>query len=807
MGSSFSNSCAKSKQKKENKSNMISPEQMQNKESSNLTQKLDNNIQDMNTPQQNLSINNKQEETIVPTSPKTQKTQEEKQVCNISNEIQLEKAAPVTPQINLEEEQFKKENSDAYFTREQYIKVQQYLVNEETQLKEQIELENQMGKQKWIPGKTDDKILGKGTFGTVVLGHNKNTGEIVAVKLIETQYDRKQKYKSIIDEVKILKQMRHKNIVRYYGIQEHKAKDHIGIVCEYVSGGSLWRLIQKFGKFSEPLIRKYTTDILYGLQYLHYHGITHRDIKGANILVDSDGVCKLADFGLAKSISQEIDEGQLKLPQGTPNWMAPEVCRSGTCNSRFSDIWSLGCTVYEMITGKPPFSNFLAETIILRVGLLKQPPQFLENLQISEKLSDFLLHCFQIKPEERWNVDQLLQHPFIVDTDIEKNEKSSTLTRKRNASIKKQYKKNSSSSSSGDNIVNALQEQPSKHELFINQQQQLSQQQQIVQQNQQQIVQQNQQSNLTTTFTVNVKNNQNKRDSLRTILEESNQQYSGQEDNTETNIRIKSPSLFYEEYSFQDNNPKDPSIQSIEGQKLSVFYNPDQTNSSIQAKQNIVKEGLENQLYTNSDQKSKGQKYKPVNSNAFLKDDIEEDQENQQQLPNDNFQTSQNNGLQDGLLKQQQQQIYNNTFNINANKIDEVDGEDDEENQDSPEKKNKKFQYQQQDQNIPRNQTRSNSKVRIPSKNNIKTKETDEYEEEENDMLNSKCLRGIPTERKYDEIVDVKINAVFEHNISNLYKQNSNFIVGSKSNQFEFQMPVYEDYQESSLPSPQKKSQ
>ncbi|KAL4490950.1 hypothetical protein ABPG72_008686 [Tetrahymena utriculariae] len=793
MGSSFSNSCTKQKSKKENKSNVITPEQMQNKESSNII--INNNIQDQNTPQQNLSINNKQEETIVPTSPKTQKTQEEKQICNLNSEFQSEKANLVTPLINLEEDQFKKENSDSYFTREQYIKVQQYLVEEEAQLIELLELENQMGKQKWIPGKTDDKILGKGTFGTVVLGHNKNTGEIVAVKLIETQFDRKQKYKSIIDEVKILKQMRHKNIVRYYGIQEHKAKDHIGIVCEYVSGGSLWRLIQKFGKFSEPLIRKYTQDILHGLQYLHYHGITHRDIKGANILVDSDGVCKLADFGLAKSISQEIDEGQLKLPQGTPNWMAPEVCRLGTCNSRFSDIWSLGCTVYEMITGKPPFSTFLAETIILKVGLLKQPPQFLVDLQISEKLQDFLLHCFQIKPEERWNVDQLLQHPFIVDTDIEKNEKSSTPARKRNTSIKKQYKKNSSSSSSGENIAHASQDQPSKHELFINQQQQL---------NQQQIIQQNQQQNLTTTFTVNVKNNQNKRDSLRTILEESNQQYSGQEDNTETNIRMKSPSLFYEEYSFQDNNPKDPSIQSIEGQKLSQFYTPDQTNNSIQAKQNIVKEGLENQLYTNSDQKSKGGKYKPVNSNAFLKDDIEEDQENYQQQ-NDHLKTNQNNGQLDGLQKQQQQLQYNNTFNINTNKIDEVDGEDDEENQDSPEKQIKKIQIQEKNQNMQANQTKSSSKAHILSKSGVITNSTDEYEEEENDMMNSKCLRGIPTERKYDEIVEVKINTTFEHSISNLYKQNSNFIAGSKSNQFEFQMPVYDDNQESPQPSPQKK--
>ena len=92
----------------------------------------------------------------------------------------------------------------------------------------------------------------------------------------------------------------------------------------------------------------YTQQILEGRQYLHLNRIIHRDIKGANILVDREGTCKLADFG--NSIRLINLKGNKDVTKGTSYWMAPEVVKFGKC-SRFSDIWSLGCTVYEMLTG------------------------------------------------------------------------------------------------------------------------------------------------------------------------------------------------------------------------------------------------------------------------------------------------------------------------------------------------------------------------------------------------------------------------------------------------------------------------
>ena len=109
----------------------------------------------------------------------------------------------------------------------------------------------------------------------------------------------------------------------------------------------------RFGKLDERTIAHYTKQIARGLCYLHDNGIVHRDIKGANVMVTSKGVVKVIDFGCAKRYLQE-KTGFLHSVRGTPYWMAPEVIR-GSSYGRKSDIWSLGCTVHEMGTTKPPW--------------------------------------------------------------------------------------------------------------------------------------------------------------------------------------------------------------------------------------------------------------------------------------------------------------------------------------------------------------------------------------------------------------------------------------------------------------------
>lgn len=148
------------------------------------------------------------------------------------------------------------------------------------------------------------QLLGKGGFGNVYLGLNSLTGELFAVKQLDlviyenADQQTRRKLATYQKELDLMRTLKHENIVRYLGTQI--THDSLYIFLEYVPGGSIHSLLTKFGPFSEIMIKLYTKQILKGLHYLHSNGIIHRDIKGANILVDTNGICKLADFGCAK---------------------------------------------------------------------------------------------------------------------------------------------------------------------------------------------------------------------------------------------------------------------------------------------------------------------------------------------------------------------------------------------------------------------------------------------------------------------------------------------------------------------------
>ena len=251
------------------------------------------------------------------------------------------------------------------------------------------------------------KLLGSGAFGSVYQIIDQNTGKIYALKRIS-----KQKFNDIDKikrEIHTLSKLHHKNIVKYIGYSE--TKNHLNIFLEYIKGGSLLKILKTFKKLNEESIRLYTKQILEGLLYLHYNDIIHRDIKCANILLDN-GICKLCDFGVSRSIEENFEFNQVYSIQGTPNWMAPEIWVKGEC-TRFSDIWSLGCTVIEMITGKIPFENQYKYHIIMHNILEYNIPPPLP-LEISDSLKSFLEDCLRIKPTERKNIYYLLNHPFII---------------------------------------------------------------------------------------------------------------------------------------------------------------------------------------------------------------------------------------------------------------------------------------------------------------------------------------------------------------------------------------------------------
>ncbi|KAI3326858.1 hypothetical protein HD806DRAFT_488388 [Xylariaceae sp. AK1471] len=259
------------------------------------------------------------------------------------------------------------------------------------------------------PGLKDYRLgecLGKGAFGAVYKAFNWGTGEAVAVKQIKLVNLPKSELRMIEAEIDLLKNLHHDNIVKYIGFV--KSADCLNIILELCENGSLHSICKSYGKFPENLVGVYMTQVLQGLQYLHDQGVIHRDIKGANILTTKDGKVKLADFGVSTSTLAGPDkEAQVV---GTPYWMAPEIIElSGATPA--SDIWSLGCTVIELLSGRPPYHHLQAMPALFAIVNDDHPPL---PEGVSSAARDFLMQCFQKDPNLRVSARKLLKHNWIV---------------------------------------------------------------------------------------------------------------------------------------------------------------------------------------------------------------------------------------------------------------------------------------------------------------------------------------------------------------------------------------------------------
>lgn len=211
-------------------------------------------------------------------------------------------------------------------------------------------------------------------------------------------------------EVMLLRDLDHPNIVKYYQTDLSTDMTSIDVLIEYVPGGSLKRIIQKYNKLEETIVRHYIKQLVYGLVYLHDHGVVHRDLKCANVLLSANGVIKLTDFGS----SRRFDSDELELSKsvkGSPYWMAPEVVLKHG-HSFSADIWSLGCVMIEMIAGRPPWSNLSRESkqVLKLIATPNNYPQFPE---CSDELKDLIRQCIQRDPAHRPNAKQLLEHRFL----------------------------------------------------------------------------------------------------------------------------------------------------------------------------------------------------------------------------------------------------------------------------------------------------------------------------------------------------------------------------------------------------------
>ncbi|KAF7545808.1 hypothetical protein G7046_g9468 [Stylonectria norvegica] len=259
------------------------------------------------------------------------------------------------------------------------------------------------------PGLKDYRLgecLGKGAFGSVYKAFNWGTGEAVAVKQIKIANLPKSELRMIESEIDLLKNLHHDNIVKYIGFV--KSLDYLNIILEYCENGSLHSICKAYGKFPENLVGVYMTQVLLGLQYLHDQGVIHRDIKGANILTTKDGTVKLADFGVSTSTLAGAQDKEAQVV-GTPYWMAPEIIQLSGASSA-SDIWSVGCTVIELLQGRPPYHNLAAMPALFAIVNDDHPPL---PEGISAAARDFLMQCFQKDPNLRVTARKLLRHAWI----------------------------------------------------------------------------------------------------------------------------------------------------------------------------------------------------------------------------------------------------------------------------------------------------------------------------------------------------------------------------------------------------------
>lgn len=268
------------------------------------------------------------------------------------------------------------------------------------------------------------QFVGGGTFGSVYAAINLDSGQLMAVKEIRLQDP------SMIptiagqirDEMNVLEVLDHPNVVSYYGIEVHR--DKVYIFMEFCSGGSLTGLLEHGRIEDEQVIMVYALQLLEGLAYLHESGIVHRDIKPENILLNHNGVIKYVDFGAAKVIARQgktMIAGDAtrakpnKSMTGTPMYMSPEVIK-GEIPGRPGavDIWSLGCVILEMATGRRPWSSLDNEWAIMYNIAQGNPPQLPSTDQLSSRGIDFLKKCFIRDPRTRASAPELLQHEWIT---------------------------------------------------------------------------------------------------------------------------------------------------------------------------------------------------------------------------------------------------------------------------------------------------------------------------------------------------------------------------------------------------------
>eukprot|EP00455_Lapot_gusevi_P053003 TRINITY_DN817_c0_g1_i1.p1 TRINITY_DN817_c0_g1~~TRINITY_DN817_c0_g1_i1.p1 ORF type:complete len:435 (+),score=111.00 TRINITY_DN817_c0_g1_i1:132-1436(+) len=247
------------------------------------------------------------------------------------------------------------------------------------------------------------ELLGAGSYGTVQKALDKQDQSQVAIKIIPVEND----VAELMREIDILQECRCDEIVSYKGSYEKDGQ--LWIVMEFCGVGSVNDLMNICHvTLPEDIISVICKAALKGLSYLHQKRKVHRDIKSGNILLNSQGEAKLADFGVSAQVSTLSKRNTVI---GTPYWMAPEVLKGNPYDQK-ADIWSMGITAIEMAVGEPPYTNIHPMRAIFLIP--NKPPPTLPNPEkFSPEFNDFIARCLAKEPENRPSAAELLNHPFL----------------------------------------------------------------------------------------------------------------------------------------------------------------------------------------------------------------------------------------------------------------------------------------------------------------------------------------------------------------------------------------------------------
>ncbi|XP_030010080.1 serine/threonine-protein kinase 36 [Sphaeramia orbicularis] len=249
------------------------------------------------------------------------------------------------------------------------------------------------------------ELVGEGSFGRVHKGRKKLNGQIVALKFMPKVGRSEKELQGLKREIEIMRNLQHPHIVQLF--DSFETETEVVVVTEYAEG-QLFQILEDDGSFPESRVREIACQLVSALYYLHSHRILHRDMKPQNILLGKNGVVKLCDFGFARAMS--VSTLVLTSIKGTPLYMSPELVEEKPYDHT-ADLWSLGCILYELHTGAPPFyTNSIFHLVQL---IVRNPVKWPDTM--SDTCMSFLKGLLTKDPQKRLSWPDLLHHPFVAD--------------------------------------------------------------------------------------------------------------------------------------------------------------------------------------------------------------------------------------------------------------------------------------------------------------------------------------------------------------------------------------------------------